>query len=212
MTLKEVQDSGLSPENVHPRGFEQFDPASGAERVRTEHEVKQITIFISASQLIIGRAPIGTPRASALWQLQRVTTTVDGEEIIDWAEDATTGLPTRKYCFVLDDFDMVFDALPVASGSLGSTKTFVATAVNAVALVPAVSTEGEITGAIIRCANDQPNNRRLHVSVDGGSGFHVLSPGEFIAWIPKGGIKQISVKTVGSPTDADYEITLNRIP
>ena len=96
----------------------------------------------------------------------------------------------------------------------GSTKQFggVAPVGPAGVLIPA-SPDKTISEVLVRCSNDQPNSRRLHVEFELGTSFPlILAPGEFVAWSIKSpdlqtqNIKQIRVF---SPNGALYEAVVN---
>ncbi len=65
---------------------------------------------------------------------------------------------------------------------------------------------GVIRTVLIRCPN-QNNARRLLYSLNGGSVFHSLAPGEFIGWSLRGSQSQILLK--GNGATVDYELTVN---
>lgn len=66
-----------------------------------------------------------------------------------------------------------------------------------------------ISTILIRCPEQTPVTNRLSYSFDNVT-FHVLAPGEFIAWSLKGNKTQVYLK--GNVAAVSYELTLNREP
>jgi len=93
---------------------------------------------------------------------------------------------------------------------LGTTDSFVASVGTTATNVPASAGEN-IEELSIRCAVDQPSNRRLEFSLDGGTTFFRLKVGESREEEPRGNLKQIKVRAAGSGvTTVNYEIIMNR--
>jgi len=59
----------------------------------------------------------------------------------------------------------------------------------------------------VRCKNQTPATVKLFYSIDAGTTFLELLPGEAIMWPLKGAITQIQVK--GSVAGVAYEVLLN---
>lgn len=67
-----------------------------------------------------------------------------------------------------------------------------------------------ITFVIIRNAESVPG-RDMDFSLDGGTTFDTLDPGDSIGIVPKGDKTQIKLrKNSGSPVSVDYRVTMNR--
>lgn len=64
-----------------------------------------------------------------------------------------------------------------------------------------------IKTALIRCPSQTPLTNRLLYSLDDGTTFHTLAPGEFIGWSLRGDVLQIQIK--GNVENVEYEVTLN---
>lgn len=95
------------------------------------------------------------------------------------------------------------------SDTHGSTVTYIGSVGTTAVQVPA-SAGNAIEELSIRCAIDQPANRRLEFSLD-GTNFARLSVGEAREDEPRGGtITQVWIRAAGSGvTTVDYEIFLN---
>lgn len=90
----------------------------------------------------------------------------------------------------------------------GTTTQYAGTVGTSAINVPTVAGD-QIATALIRCPAQTPNTVRLLYSLDGGSVFHSLSPGEYIGWSTKSRT-QIAIK--GSVAGVSYEVTLNTEP
>lgn len=91
--------------------------------------------------------------------------------------------------------------------SLGSSTMFTGTVGTIATNVPP-SASTSITELFVRCPNQTPNTKTLSFSIDGGTNFFVLYPGESILWPLKGAVTQVSIK--GSVAGVSYEILINR--
>jgi hypothetical protein len=99
----------------------------------------------------------------------------------------------------IGEFEQDFGSTTQYSGTVGTSP------IN----IPTVAADPIVT-CFIRCPAQTPATNRLLFSIDGGSIFHTLSPGEFIIWSPKGNQKQIKIK--GNAASISYEVTLNTEP
>lgn len=91
---------------------------------------------------------------------------------------------------------------------IGSTKQYSGTLDPGVTLVPDVA--GEIIKTVlIRCPTQTPQSNRLLYSIDGGSIYHTLSPGEFIGWSLRGAQTQIQLQP--NQAGVAYEVTVNTV-
>lgn len=96
------------------------------------------------------------------------------------------------------------------SDTAGTTDTFIGSVGTSPTLVPAAAGFA-IEEFSIRCAVDQPRNRRLEFSLDGVN-YARLKVGEAREEEPRGGtVTQIWIRAAGSGvTTVNYEIFLNR--
>ena len=88
----------------------------------------------------------------------------------------------------------------------GSSISFVSTIGTIAANLPTVS-GNRINTIFVRCKNQTPNTVKLFYSIDAGTTFLELLPGEAIMWPLRGNITQIQVK--GSIAGVGYEVLLN---
>lgn len=90
----------------------------------------------------------------------------------------------------------------------GETRTFIGS-VNQVTAVNLPSTPGRvIQGFSVKAASDQSASHRLLFSMDGGTTYIPLSPGQAFAMAPRGDIRQIKL-IAGSNHTVSYEVVLN---
>ena len=62
----------------------------------------------------------------------------------------------------------------------------------------------------IECMEDNDNTQTLSVSLDGGTNFKVLQPGDSFVWSPKGNVTSIVIK--GGAASTAYEAIFNLEP
>jgi hypothetical protein len=92
----------------------------------------------------------------------------------------------------------------------GATTHFNGTVGTSAIAVPASTSGTAIAEALVRCPLSNLKSNRLSISFDGGNGFLILSPGEYVGWSVKGLQKQLFVK--GNVSGVGYEAILNREP
>lgn len=90
--------------------------------------------------------------------------------------------------------------------SAGSTSLFVNTVNTTAVDLPSVA-GNRIEELWVNCPSDQASSRRLLFSIDGGSTWVTLMPGEMRYLEPRGFLTQIKVKSAGG--DVDYNVTMN---
>lgn len=94
----------------------------------------------------------------------------------------------------------------------GFTKQYAGSVGTTAVQVPAVALTTKIEGVLIRSPNQTPNNRELQYSFDNVT-YHVLLPGEFVAWEIRdidgiGPIFQLWFKS--NTGTVNYEVTIDR--
>jgi len=90
--------------------------------------------------------------------------------------------------------------------SKGNSVSFASTVGTIAVNIPTVA-GNRINTIFVRCRNQTPNTVKLFYSIDAGTTFLELLPGEAIMWPLKGSITQIQVK--GSVAGVGYEVLLN---
>ena len=105
--------------------------------------------------------------------------------------------------------DPTGEPVPIVDKDVSGDTLQFATAVTTVISLPTVAGNNK-TSVLFRCAPDQAQARRLEYSLDGGSTFGALAPGEAIGWSPKGAVTQVQIRGQGD-TSTDYEVIINRV-
>lgn len=90
--------------------------------------------------------------------------------------------------------------------SKGSTVQYAGTVGTIATNIPTTA-GNRINAMFIRCPNQSPTSRTLSYSLDSGTTFFVLSPGEAITWPLKGSKTQVQIK--GNVAGVLYEVMLN---
>jgi len=90
--------------------------------------------------------------------------------------------------------------------SAGTTGSYTGTVGTIATNIPAVA-GNRINSFFIRCPNQTPNSNLLSYSIDAGTNYFKLSPGEAIIFPLKGSITQLKIK--GNVAGVAYEIMLN---
>ncbi len=72
------------------------------------------------------------------------------------------------------------------------------------------SAAGVISEFTLECMETNSKTQTLSVSMDGGTKFKTLQPGDQLTWSPKGNLTQIKIK--GGAAATEYETIINREP
>jgi hypothetical protein len=89
----------------------------------------------------------------------------------------------------------------------GTTTHFNGSLTTSSVAVPSSATT-TISELLFKCPYQTPTTRNCQISFDGGATFFTIDVGEFIAWSPKGKIKQVYVKSGTAGTT--YIMVINR--
>lgn len=180
MAFDEEKGSGLSPENLHPRGHEQFDAVSGGLLVRENEELETRKDSVDARTTIVGRARLGALTSDDVWQLQRITL-FGSELLIDWPINPADSKPSKRYLFSWDDRTTFFGAIAGAVTSIPVCKIVgsVIYGVDGVAL--GTTTVDGVPGLNVNIVNEltvaAPKSRRITT----------MTVGDTATLIPTGG-------------------------
>lgn len=95
-------------------------------------------------------------------------------------------------------------------GNQGSLETLIDVGTAGLTEVDYPATSGGIIQKfLVNCLMDQTQSNRLMVSIDGGTVWFTLVPGNYWEWEPKNEITQLKLK--GSVEGVGYQVVINRM-
>lgn len=112
----------------------------------------------------------------------------------------------RKAAEVIAPNTYALRIVPASASESGSTVLYTDSVGTSAVLVPAVAGD-RILSFSARCGTANPGTRRMEVSIDGGTNFWVLRPGEDVGGDLAGNITQIWVRAQANTLDYEVAVT-----